>query len=60
MMDCFFEYGLFDELIDYGCIEPPKFNKPILVFCAYKKRHILQLSEDQIRKPVLNHSTIWI
>jgi len=60
MMDCFFEYGLFDELIDYGCIGPPKFNKPFLGFCAYEEKHILQLSEDQIRKLVLTHSTIWI
>lgn len=60
MMDCFFEYGLVDELIDYECILPPKLNKPFLAFCAYKDKHIAQLSEDQIRRLVLTHSSVWI
>ena|SRR5918999_4962264 len=50
MMDCFFEYGLFDELVDYECIGPPKLNKPFLAFCVYVDKRIEQLSEDQIRK----------
>lgn len=60
MMDCFFEYDLVDELIDYECIRPPKLNKPFLAFCAYKDEHIAQLSEDQIRRLVLTHSSVWI
>ena len=57
MMDCFFEYSLVDELIDYECIGPPKLNKPFLAYCAYNDK---QLSEDQIRKLVLTHSNVWI
>ena len=60
IMDCFFEYGLVDELIDYECELPPKLNKPQLGICAYKDKHISQLSEDQIRKLVLTHSRVWI
>ena len=60
MMDCIFEYGLVDELIDYECIEPSKLNKPFLAYCAYNEKYITQLSEDQIRKLVLTHSKVWI
>lgn len=60
MLDCFFEYGLVDELIDYECETPFKFSKPILGICVYNDKHISQLSEDQIRKLVLSHNIVWI
>src|SRR5574339_163775 len=60
MLDCFFEHGLVDELVDYECETPFKFSKPILGICAYNDKHIAQLSEDQIRKLVLTHSSVWI
>ena len=60
MLDCFFEYGLVDELVDYECELPPKLNKPLLGICAYNDKHISQLPEDKIRKLVLTHSRVWI
>lgn len=60
MLDCFFEHGLVDELVDYECETPFKFSKPILEICVYNYKHITQLSEDQIRKLVLSHNTVWI
>ena len=60
MMDCFFEYGLVDELVDYECELPPKLNKPLLGICAYNDKHISQLPEDKIRKLVLTHSRVWV
>ena len=60
MMDCFFEYGLVDELLEYECGLSTKFNKPQLGICAYNNKHISQLSKDQIRKLVLTHSRVWI
>jgi hypothetical protein len=43
MMDCFFEYGLVDELLDYECELLPKFNKPQVGICAFNDKHIAQL-----------------
>ena len=60
MLDCFFEYGLVDELVDYECATPFKFNKLILGICIYNNKHISQLSENQIRKLVLSHNAVWI
>ena len=60
MMDCFFEYGLVDELLDYECELPPKLNKPQLGICAYNDKHVAQLSEDHIRKLILTHNRVWI
>lgn len=60
MMDCFFEHGLLEELVNYDCIQPPKFNKPVLSICAYSDKFIDQLSEDQIRKLVLTHRNVSI
>ena len=60
IIDCFFEYGLVDELIDYECELPPKLNKPQLGIYTFNDKHIAQLSEDQIRKLVLTHSNVWI
>lgn len=58
MLDCFFEHGLVDELVDYECETPFKFSKPILGICVYNYKHLTQLSEDQIRKLVLSHNTV--
>jgi hypothetical protein len=60
MLDCFFEHGLVDELVDYECETQFKFSKSILGICVYNYKHITQLSEDQIRKLVLSHNTVWI
>ena len=60
MMDCFFEYGLVDELLDYECYLLPKFDKPQVGICAYNDKHIAQLSENQIRRLTLTHSRVWI
>ena len=60
MMDCFFEYGLVDELLDYECYLSPKFDKPQVGICAYNNKHIAQLSENQIRRLILTHSRVWI
>lgn len=60
MLNCFFEYNLIDELIDYECVCSPKYNKPLLGLCAYSDKHIAQLSEDKIRRLVLSRNTVWI
>ena len=43
MLDCFFEYDLVDELVDYECETPFKFSKSILGMCVYNYKHITQL-----------------
>lgn len=50
MMDCFFEYGLVDEIIDYDYTMPPRFNKLMFSICVHSDKHIKQLSGNQIRK----------
>jgi hypothetical protein len=60
MMDCFFEYDLIDELVEYECVTPPIFRKPILGICVYDEKHLSQLSDDQTRRLVLNHSNVWL
>jgi hypothetical protein len=60
MLDCFFEYGLVDELVNYERETPFKFNKPILGICAYNEKYIKQLSEDKIKRLVLSHNIVWI
>ncbi len=35
-------------------------NETTLLLCVYNYKHITQLSEDQIRKLVLSHNTVWI
>jgi hypothetical protein len=60
MLDCFFEYGLVDELVDYERETPFKFSKPILGICAYNEKYIKQLTDNQIRRLVLSHNTVWI
>jgi hypothetical protein len=60
MMDCFFQYGLIDELIDFECVFLPRFNKPYLGVCVYNDSHIAELSEDQMRRLVLTHNSVSI
>jgi hypothetical protein len=60
MLDCFFEYGLIDELLDYECQLSPYFYKSLLGICAYKDKHIEQLSEVQIKRLVLTHGKVLI
>ena len=56
----FFEYGLIDELIDLECIFLPRSNKPYLGVCVYNDSHIVELSEDQMRRLVLTHASVSI
>jgi hypothetical protein len=58
MMDCFFKYGLVNEIVDYDCISLPRFRKPILSICVYSDKHIKQLSENQIRRLMLTHKKV--
>jgi len=37
MLDCFFEHGLVDELVDYVSETPIKFSKSILGICIIIK-----------------------
>jgi hypothetical protein len=60
MMDCFFEYGLVEEIVDYDCMMPPRFNKPMLSICVYSNRYIKKLSNIQIRRLMLTHKRIQI
>ena len=36
MMDCFFEYDLVEELLNYECMILPKLKSPFLPLCAYR------------------------
>ena len=60
MIDCFFEYGLIDELIDLECGFLSTFNKPYLGVCVYNNSHITGLSDNQMRRLVLSHSDVSI
>lgn len=58
MTDYFFENDLVDEIVDYDCRIPRKYNKPILSICVYSDKYIKQLSENQIRKLMLTHKKV--
>ena len=58
--DCFFEYGLVEELIDYECLIHPKLHTPILPLCAYRDEDLIKLSDDQIKKLVGIHHNVWL
>ena len=58
MTDYFFENDLVDEIVDYDCRIPRKYNKPILSICVYSDKYIKQLSENQIRKLMLTHTKV--
>lgn len=60
MLDCFFEHGLVDEVVEYDCIQSPRFNTPVLSICAYSNKYLNQLSENQIRRLVLSHRKVSI
>ena len=60
MTDYFFENDLVDEIVDYDCRIPRKYNKPILSICVYSDKYIKQLSENQMRRLVLSHSDVSI
>jgi uncharacterized membrane protein len=60
MLDCFFEHGLIDEVVEYDCKQPPRFNRPVLSICAYSNKYLDQLSENQIRRLVLSHRKVSI
>jgi hypothetical protein len=60
MLDCFFEHGLVDEVVEYDCIQPPRFNTPVLSICVYSNKYLDQLSENQIRRLVLSHRKVSI
>ena len=58
--DCFFEYSLVEELIDYECLIHPKLHTSILPLCAYRDEDLIKLSDDQIKKLVLIHHNVWL
>ncbi|HET8792149.1 MAG TPA: MEDS domain-containing protein [Nitrososphaeraceae archaeon] len=58
MTDYFFENDLVDELVDYDCRLPRKYNKPMLSICVYSDKHIKKLSENQIKRLVLTHKKV--
>lgn len=60
MTDCFFEYGLVEELIDYECLIHPKLHTSILPLCAYRDEDLIKLSDDQIKKLVGIHHNVWL
>lgn len=60
MSDCFFEYGLVNEIVDYDCTMPPRFSKSMLSICSYSDIHIKQLSKNQIRRLMLTHKRVRI
>jgi CheY-like chemotaxis protein len=59
MMDCFFEHGFIEQVIDYEHTLPVKFEMPFVPICAYRKQDVNMLSEDQKRRLVVCHSHVW-
>jgi hypothetical protein len=59
-MDCFFEYGLVYEVIDFEWVQAPKYRKPMVAICVYSYKYLEQLSENQIRRLALTHRIVWI
>jgi len=59
MMDCFFEHGFEEEVVDYEHTLPAKFEMPFLPVCAYRKQDVDRLSEDQKQRLVLCHNHVW-
>ncbi|HET7644799.1 MAG TPA: hypothetical protein VFK40_14940 [Nitrososphaeraceae archaeon] len=50
MTNYFFENDLVDELVNYDCRLPRKYNKPMLSICVYSNKYIKKSSGNQIRK----------
>lgn len=59
MMDCFFDHGFADEVVDYEQTLPARFGMPFLPVCAYRKADIDRLSEKQKQSLLLCHSHVW-
>ena len=59
MMDCFFEHGFSEEVVDYEHALPAKFQMPFVPICAYRKQDIDLLTEDQKRRLILCHNHVW-
>lgn len=59
MMDCFFEYGFGEDVVDYEHTLPVKFEMPFVPVCAYRKKDIDKLSEDQKQRLVVCHNHVW-
>jgi MEDS: MEthanogen/methylotroph, DcmR Sensory domain len=58
MTDYFFENDLVDEIVDYDCRIPHKYNKPMLSICVYSDKYIKKLSENQIKRLMLTHNKV--
>lgn len=59
MMDCFFEHGFAEEVVDYERTLPVKFEMPFVPICAYRKEDVDRLSEDQKQRLILCHNHVW-
>jgi CheY-like chemotaxis protein len=59
MMDCFFEHDFAEQVVDYEHTLPVNFEMPFVPICAYRKRDIDMLSDDQKRRLVTCHSHVW-
>jgi hypothetical protein len=59
MMDCFFEYDLSEQVVDYESTLAAKFKIPFVPICAYARKDIEKLSDDQKRRLVLCHNHVW-
>jgi len=60
MMDCYFEYDLVKELLNYECMILPKLKSSFLPLCAYRAKDLTKLSNDQIKKLVLTNHNVWL
>lgn len=59
MMDCFFENGFAEEVVDYEHTLPAKFDIPFAPICAYRRQDIDKLSEDQLKRLLMCHNHVW-
>lgn len=59
MMDCFFENGFAEEVVDYEHALPAKFDIPFILICAYRKQDTDKLSEDQLKRLLVCHNHVW-
>ncbi|MGI0006226.1 MAG: MEDS domain-containing protein [Nitrososphaera sp.] len=59
MMDCFFENGFAEEMVDYEQALPAKFDIPFVPICAYRRQDVDKLSEDQLKRLMLCHNHVW-
>jgi DNA-binding response OmpR family regulator len=59
MMDCFFENGFAEEVVDYEHALSTKFDIPFVPICAYKKQDVDKLSEDQLKRLLAYHNHVW-